>query len=101
MIGSLVIDPARYEARCHNIPLELTPTEFKLLTLFAQNPGRVYTRLQLLDLVLGEDYEGYDRTVDAHIKNLRQKIAAVAPEHPCHIETVRGVGYKFEVGSIA
>jgi DNA-binding response OmpR family regulator len=96
VLGNLVIDLTRHEARCHGALLDLTPTEFKLLHLLASNPGRVYTRSQLLDLVQGEAYEGYDRTIDAHIKNLRQKLASVASEEECRIITVRGVGYKLE-----
>ena len=97
--GDLVIDAARYEACCGGQKLDLTTTEFKLLSALAQSPGRVYTRMQLLDRVQGMAYEGYERTIDAHIKNLRQKIASRAVGHNCRIETVRGVGYKFEVGS--
>ena len=95
--GALVIDHGRHEARCGQTVLPLSPTEFRLLSVLAQNPGRVFTRLQLLDLVQGEAYEGYERTVDAHVKNLRQKVEAVAPDHACHIVTVRGVGYKLDV----
>lgn len=97
-VGPLAIDPARFEATCHGHPLDLTPTEFKLLEALARSPGRVYTRLQLLDLTQGEAYEGYERTVDAHIKNLRQKIEAAAPGHGCRIVTVYGVGYKLQAG---
>ena len=97
--GDLVIDTARYEARCGGQKLDLTTTEFKLLSALAQSPGRVYSRMQLLDQVQGIAYEGYERTIDAHIKNLRQKMASRAVGHNCRIETVRGVGYKFEVDS--
>lgn len=94
--GSLTIDLERHEVSCHGRRVELTPTEFRLLSALAGQPGRVLTRLQLLDLVQGEAYEGYERTIDAHIKNLRHKLA-----HPedsdCRIATVHGVGYKFEV----
>lgn len=96
-LGSLIIDQARHEARCQGEVLDLTPTEFKLLSVMAQNPRRVFTRSQLLDQVQGEAYEGYERTIDAHIKNLRQKIESVSKEHHCRIATVYGVGYKFEV----
>ena len=71
----------------------LTPIEFELLRILAQNPGRVYSRMQLLDMVQGDAYEGYDRTIDSHIKNLRKKIEP-NPEHPRYIITVYGVGYK-------
>jgi DNA-binding response OmpR family regulator len=95
-IGALLIDQPRHEVRCHGTPVALTPTEFDLLLTLAQNPGRVYTRLQLLDRVQGMAYEGYERTVDVHIKNLRQKLEAVAGEGACRIATIYGVGYKFE-----
>ncbi|MEW6033403.1 MAG: response regulator transcription factor [Chloroflexota bacterium] len=95
--GDLVIDLARYEATCKGKRLDLTTTEFKLLSALAQRPGRVYTRMQLLDIVQGDAYEGYERTIDAHIKNLRQKVSQHVKEHNCRIETMRGVGYKFEV----
>ena len=71
----------------------LTPIEFELLRILAQNPGRVYSRMQLLDMVQGDAYEGYDRTVDSHIKNLRKKVEP-NPEHPRYIVTVYGIGYK-------
>jgi DNA-binding response OmpR family regulator len=74
--------------------LELTPTEFDLLAVLMQNPGRAFTRLQLLDRVQGEAFDGYERTIDAHIKNLRQKIEP-DPKNPRYILTVFGVGYKF------
>ncbi len=95
-VGELMIDQVRHEVRCHGELVELTPTEFKLLLVLAQNSGRVYTRLQLLDLVQGEAFEGYERTIDAHIKNLRQKLGLRAGEQDCRITTVHGVGYKFE-----
>jgi len=75
--------------------VDLTPTEFDLLAVLAQNPGRVFTRMQLLDKVQGYAYEGYERTIDVHIKNLRQKIEET-PSQPRHIVTVYGVGYRFE-----
>ena len=94
--GDLYLDLARHEASYAGQPLPLTPSEFKLLTILAGNPGRVYTRLQLLDQALGESYEGYERTIDAHIKNIRQKMAKLAPERPNPLITVLGVGYKLE-----
>lgn len=72
----------------------LTPTEFKLLQCLAERPGQVFTRLQLVNTILGYDFEGYDRTIDAHIKNIRQKIED-SPRNPAYIKTVYGVGYKF------
>lgn len=94
-VGKLVIDPERYEVTCHGHPVELTPTEFKILAALAGSPGRVFTRLQLLDLAQGEAFEGYERTIDAHIKNLRRKL--IQPEGECRLATVHGIGYKFEV----
>lgn len=74
--------------------IDLTPTEFSLLVALASHPGRAFTRLQLLESTQGMAYEGYERTVDAHIKNLRAKIE-VDPKNPTLIETVFGVGYRF------
>jgi DNA-binding response OmpR family regulator len=101
IIGNLVIDGARYEAACRGRRLDLTTTEFKLLAALAESPGRVYSRANLLDAVQGIDYEGYERNIDAHVKNLRQKMAASPEACGCHIETVRGVGYKLEVDADA
>lgn len=75
--------------------IELTPFEFDLLKGMAEHPGRVYSRMQLLDKVQGEAYEAYERTIDSHIKNLRKKIEP-DPEKPRYIITVYGVGYKIE-----
>lgn len=74
--------------------IDLTPTEFSLLAAMAAQPGRVFKRLQLLDATQGDAYEGYERTIDAHIKNLRAKLEP-DPKQPRYIETVFGVGYRF------
>ncbi len=74
--------------------VELTPSEFNLLVVMADQPGRVFSRLQLLEAAQGSAYEGYDRTIDAHIKNLRAKLE-LDPREPRYIETVYGVGYRF------
>jgi two-component system, OmpR family, alkaline phosphatase synthesis response regulator PhoP len=74
--------------------LELTLTEFKLLRMLAERPGRVFSRLQLLEASQGETFEGYERTIDAHIKNLRAKLQKSKEDAP-YIETVFGVGYRF------
>ncbi|MEW6718287.1 MAG: response regulator transcription factor [Chloroflexota bacterium] len=74
--------------------VDLTPTEFNLLVTLAQERGRTFTRLQLLETTQGHTYEGYERTIDAHIKNLRAKIE-LNPKNPRYIETVFGVGYRF------
>ena len=92
--GDLTLDVARHQARMGGRELDLTPTEFRLLEVLMRHPGRVFTRLQLLDMVQGEAFEGYERTIDAHIKNLRQKIEP-DPQHPAFVLTVYGVGYKF------
>jgi DNA-binding response OmpR family regulator len=92
--GELHIDPARREARISGIPLPLTSKEFDLLLHFARNPGRVYTRVQLLDAVWGRGFEGYEHNVNCHINRLRAKIEA-NQARPAWILTVRGVGYKF------
>jgi DNA-binding response OmpR family regulator len=94
-IGEMSIDLAKRKVRRDNQVIELTPNEFELLRVMAENPGRVYSRMQLLDMVQGEAYEGYERTIDSHIKNLRKKIEP-DPERPRYIITVYGVGYKVE-----
>jgi two-component system response regulator AdeR len=92
-LGELVLDQERHEVSCHGKAVSLTPTEFRLLTALAASPGRVLSREQLLDRGLGQESEAYDRTVDAHIKNLRHKMGQGAS---CRITTVQGVGYKLE-----
>ena len=74
--------------------VDLTATEFDLLVILARHPGRVFTRMELLDRVQGYAFEGYERTVDAHVKNLRQKLEP-NPRQPTYVLTVYGVGYKF------
>ena len=96
-VGELSIDFEKHEVRRGEELLELTPTEFELLRALAESPGRVYSRLQLLDRVLGEAYEGYERTIDSHVKNLRKKLES-DPDHPRYIVTVWGVGYKLGEG---
>jgi two-component system alkaline phosphatase synthesis response regulator PhoP len=90
----MVIDSSRYEVICEGVGLDLTTAEFKLLATLSQSPGRVLSRMQLLDAVQGVTYEGYERTIDTHVKNLRQKMESSQGTCGCHIETVRGVGYK-------
>ena len=92
--GTLALDIDAYEVKLDGAPVELTRTEFALLKAFMVNSGRVMTRLQLIDTALGYSYEGFERTVDAHVKNLRQKIE-LDPGRPQRITTVYGVGYKF------
>ena len=92
--GDLTIDPNRRSAKLGERWLDLTTTEFDLLWVLAESPGRVFTRLELLDRVQGYAYEGYERTIDVHVKNLRRKIEAT-PQKPEHILTVYGAGYRF------
>lgn len=96
-IADLSIDLERHEVRRGERLVELTLTEFELLRVLAEAPGRVYSRMQLLDKAQGSAYEGYERTIDSHIKNLRKKVET-DPEHPTYVITVRGVGYKFGEG---
>jgi DNA-binding response OmpR family regulator len=92
--GNLVIDPARRKATLKDRTLDLTAKEFDLLVHFAGNPGKVYTRSQLLDMVWGYGHDGYEHTVNSHINRLRTKIEKDSA-HPDYILTVWGVGYKF------
>lgn len=89
--GRLVIERERRVASLDEAVLELTPTEWTLLTVLAANPGRVYSRLELVNRVRGYEFEGYERSIDSHIKNLRHKLG---PGGPDVIETVFGVGYR-------
>jgi DNA-binding response OmpR family regulator len=91
--GALVLDAGGHQATLDGRVLDLTPTEFELLAVLLQHPGRAFTRLELLDRVQGDAYEGYERTVDAHVKNLRAKLGD-DPRHPRYVQTVFGVGYK-------
>ena len=93
-VGDLAIDPERRTVTVVGRAVELTPTEFDLLTVLARHPGRVFSRMELLERVQGYAYEGYERTVDAHIKNIRQKIEE-HPRKPRYILTIYGLGYKF------
>jgi DNA-binding response OmpR family regulator len=93
-IADLLIDKAGHTLVRDGNSIELTPTEFNLLVTLASQPGRVFSRLQLLEAAQGVAYEGYERTIDAHIKNLRAKIEP-DPRKPKYIETVFGVGYRF------
>ena len=93
--GHIEIDPERRSARRFGQNVELTLKEFDLIELLMRNPGKVYSREQLLDLVWGYDYQGDIRTVDVHIKRLREKIENVSDQW--ELKTVWGVGYKFEV----
>lgn len=89
----VLLDVARHIARVDGDEVLLTPTEFKLLATLASAPGRVYSRLQLLEIALGEEFAGYERSIDTHIRNLRKKVEK-DPANPKMIMTVFGVGYK-------
>lgn len=90
---SIMLDIPRMEATVDGKRVDLTPTEFQLLAYMARQPGRVFTRAQLLDAVHGIAVESYERAIDAHVKNIRRKIEA-DPRAPRHLQTVFGVGYR-------
>lgn len=92
-LGSLEIDPEGHQVTQAGESVNLTPTEFDILLTLASQPGRVFNRKQLLEVTQGVAYEGYERTIDTHIKNLRAKIEP-DPHDPSYIETVFGVGYR-------
>ena len=91
--GKLAVDFGKHEANLDNKPLDLTMVEFKLLGVLAREPGRVFNRAQLIEKALGYDFEGFDRTIDVHILNLRRKLEP-DPKHPTYIKTAYGAGYK-------
>ena len=95
--GLLTINTRSYEVKKQGNSVTLTPTEIKILAVLAGSPGRVFTRSELVESALGYHFEGYERSIDAHIKNIRQKIED-DPRTPVFINTVYGVGYKF-IGS--
>ena len=94
-VADLEIDLDGHTVQRAGSALELTPTEFSLLATLAGQPGRAFSRLQLLESSQGTTYEGYERTIDAHIKNLRAKLEP-DPRNPRYIETVFGIGYRFK-----
>jgi DNA-binding response OmpR family regulator len=94
--GDLVIDTRAAEVRKAGEVQNLTPSEFRLLRILAANPGRVFSRDELITHALGTEFDGYDRTIDAHVKNLRQKIES-DPREPRYVQTVHGLGYRFGV----
>ena len=92
-IGDLSIDVVRHEVSLRGVNVSLTPKEFRLLETLGREPGRVFSRAELLEQAFGFNYEGLERTIDVHIMNLRRKIEA-DPASPTFIRTVYGVGYK-------
>ncbi len=96
--GDLTINFPHHEAYLTGKPLNLTPVEFKLLGVLVREPNRVFSRSQLIERVLGYDFDGFDRTIDVHILNLRRKLEPDTG-HPKYIKTVYGAGYKFSGGS--
>jgi DNA-binding response OmpR family regulator len=92
--GALVLDGHRYEVKRKGVAVNLTPSEFKVLFTLASHPDRVMTRSELVEKALGYEFEGYERSIDAHVKNIRQKIQD-DPKQPSFILTVYGLGYKF------
>jgi two-component system alkaline phosphatase synthesis response regulator PhoP len=95
--GDVELDTGALKAKVAGEPVELTPTEFQLLATLVRQPGRIFRREQLLQAIHGVVFDGYDRSVDSHVKNLRRKIEE-DPRQPRYIETVYGVGYRFAGG---
>ncbi|MCE5208589.1 MAG: response regulator transcription factor [Chloroflexi bacterium] len=98
--GNLVIDVQQHTVHLANRPIDLTPTEFDILVTLASQPKRVLSRMQIMEQAQGTAFEGYERTIDAHIKNIRIKMEP-NPKKPVYIKTVFGLGYKFEIDSNA
>jgi len=90
----LVIDTLKYEVKRRGEVINLTPNEYKLLLTMVKYPDKTFTREELIYMALGEDFDGYDRTIDTHIKNIRQKIE-IDPKNPKYIVTIHGIGYRF------
>jgi DNA-binding response OmpR family regulator len=91
--GLLVIDEGRHEVAVGGVVVDLTPTEWSLITALASSPGRVFSRGELINRVRGYEFDGYERTVDSHVKNLRRKVES-DPHSPVVVETVLGAGYR-------
>ena len=92
-VRDLEVDADTHTATVRGLPVDLTPSEFGVLQTLIARPGRVFTRMELLDQLQGEAYAAYERTIDVHIKNLRSKVE-VDPRTPEYVETVYGVGYR-------
>jgi two-component system, OmpR family, alkaline phosphatase synthesis response regulator PhoP len=95
-VGDLQIDLDQHSVMVSERYIELTPTEFDILVVLARQPKRVFTRMQSMELAQGNAFEGYERTIDTHIKNIRLKLEP-NPKNPTYIHTVFGVGYKVEM----
>lgn len=96
-VGGLAIDLEQHSVTLGDHSIDLTPTEFDILVTLARHPRRVFSRLQIMEQAQGDAFEGYERTIDAHIKNIRLKLEP-NPKKPTYIHTVFGVGYKLETG---
>lgn len=96
-LGDIVIDVAGHKVFEKGAQIDMTASEYKLLVTLAKSPGRVFTRSELVRKVLGYDFEGYERSIDSHIKNLRAKLGD-DPKSPRWLFTVHGIGYRFELG---
>ena len=92
--GDLTIDLESHVIKKQGEEVKLTPNEFKILATLIKYPNKVFTRDELITSAFGEEFEGYDRTIDSHIKNLRQKIES-DPKNSVYVKTIHGVGYKF------
>ncbi len=92
--GDITINLSTYEVFSLGKKVGLTPTEFKILVALAQKPGRVFSRLQLMNIAMGEAYANYERSIDTHVSNLRKKVEQ-EPTNPKYIHTVYGIGYRF------
>ena len=92
--GRLEIDTVKHEVRRDGETVDLTPNEYKLLQALARYPGRAYSRYELIDRVQGYDFDGFERTIDVHVRNLRKKLES-DPAKPRYVETVTGIGYRF------
>jgi DNA-binding response OmpR family regulator len=94
--GTIVIDEDRHDLLVRGLHVELTPTEWALLVALTGTPGRVFSRAELINRLRGYEFDGYERTVDSHVKNLRRKIE-IDPHEPAIVETVLGAGYRLGV----
>ncbi|MFO7661059.1 MAG: response regulator transcription factor [Chloroflexota bacterium] len=99
-VGELTLDQNSRTVVVGSTAVDLTPSEFDLLAILMASPGRVYSRLELLDRLQGDAYEGYERTIDVHVRNLRTKIEP-EPRHPRYVVTVYGMGYRLDAAPVS